>query len=136
MSVSIRFVDADLYFREGDMSRLESEASAIAGDDLKIVDLGEIEGRGGALLKGNLFDRLAQCAWPSGDFPFDFEKDVARVVGLFEPGSHIDIFDEDAAQFLRCEVLEKNGTKTVVERFFDPFCGDIPWNDCAAVALE
>ena len=67
---------------------------------------------------------------------YDFEKDVARIVGLFEPGSHIDIFDEDAAEFLRCEALEKNGAKTVVERFFNPFCGDIPWNDCVAVAVE
>ena len=136
MSVSIRLVDAELYFREGDMSRLESKASAIAGDDLEIVSFGEIKVRGGALLKGKLFDRLAQYAWPSGDFPFDFEKDVARIVGLFEPESHIDIFDEDVAEFLRCEVLEKNGAKTVVERFFNPFCGDIPWSDCVAVAVE
>lgn len=135
MSVSIRLVDSELYFREGDRSGLESKASAIAGDDLEIVDFGDIKGRG-ALLRCRLFDRLTQYAWPSGDFPLDVEKDVAQVVGLFEPGSHIDIFDEDAAEFLRCEVLEKNGAKTVVERFFNPFCGDIPWSDCVAVAVE
>ena len=136
MSVSIRLVDAELYFREGGMSRLESKASTIAGDDLEIVDFGEIKVRGGVLLKCKLFDRLTQYAWPSGDFPYDFEKDVARIVGLFEPGSHIDIYDEDAAEFLRYEVLEEDGAKTVVERFFNPFLGDIPWNDCVAVALE
>ena len=125
MATEVRFIGADLFAPRTTIALKAAELSELAGLDLSLEELGARED-----------GPLARCAalgpsgdvWPDGFFYRSDWDVVEKAVLLFEPGSHIDLLDDDDLVFYRYECVMGEDGKQLVERIYCPDSDTIPWD--------
>lgn len=139
MSVYLSLVKSELFYRPGDEGRIEKELQSLLGDDVWIL---------GARVADRAADDgpdLMRCGigdsefdqWPAGERQRSIEDDIGRAVTVFEPGSHIDVIDQDEFMLTRIECrTTESGTKAAYRREFDPFFQQIPWGPARKMTRE
>lgn len=137
MSVYLTRIGSELLFREEDEHRIEEGLQRLLGDDVWILDprpSGRTAADGAALMRCGIGDSEFD-QWPAGERERSVWDDLPKAVELFEPGSHIDVIDQEDFMFLRheCRAAEDGG-KAVYSSEFDPFNQEVPWGparECA-----
>lgn len=126
MATEVRFIGADLFAPRPTIALKAAELSELAGLDLSLEEQGARED-----------GPTARCAavgpdgdiWPeNGWFGRSDWDAVERAVLLFEPGSHIDLLDDDYLIFYRYECVMGEDGKQLVERIYCPDPDTIPWD--------
>lgn len=125
MATEVRFIGADLFTPRPTIALKAAELSELAGLDITLKELGTRDD-----------GPMARCdalgpdgdVWPDGWFGRADWNVVEKAVLLFEPGSHIDLLDDDDLVFYRYECVMGEDGQEVVERIYCPDPDTIPWD--------
>lgn len=124
MGTNVRHIGADLLTPGSTIALKAAELSELVGTDISLEhDARWDEGSMACCIAlGPSGD-----VWPDGYFYLSDWDAVERAVLLFEPGSHIDLLDDDDLTFYRYECVMGENGKEVLERIYCPDPDTIPW---------